>query len=91
MNYHDLAESIVLNPHKNGGIMQKWEYLRVNTRNRRNARFVTKVNNQSARKQTGFFVHLTDFDEYINQLGEEGWELVTAVGSKEFIFKRPKL
>ena len=83
--------TIVPNRRSNQRNTLKWEYLTVKTDNRLfSGRIVSKVNGERVAKQVGFFLQLPSFDEYLNQLGKDGWELVSAIGPKEFIFKRPR-
>lgn len=64
--------------------MEKWEYTSI------------KVN---AKGFKGGILELRDFDDELNRLGEEGWELVSCVASNEAygttrevisVFKRKK-
>jgi hypothetical protein len=70
--------------------MQKWEYLEVDVAGDKQVLFPFKVNGQELRdwkKGPNWFT-------YRNQLGDDGWELVTITTSGGYsyghIFKRPK-
>ena len=64
--------------------MQKWEYLNLRT-----------LNNEYSINGEGFIEYKSKEDslKIINQLGKEGWELVSAfayhLSDREYMFKRP--
>ena len=62
--------------------MQKWEYLEVR---RIITQYVSTINGGDVEKQN------IQFYDYINKLGQEGWELVTAADRTFLFFERPKL
>ena len=77
--------------------MQKWEYIRVQVSYRRSAPVVIKINDKHLGKyDLGSRFRLSppkypDFDKFINDLGNEGWELVLYNRDvREYLFKRPK-
>ncbi len=67
--------------------MQKWEYLHVAFLPGKDKRLhLYTENEQQVRDwERGPVMH-----EYIRQLGDQGWELVTAPQGNIWIFKRPK-
>lgn len=69
--------------------MNKWEYLILKCNYSMSLDFVPQyINKQKLKFENPVSIH-----EYLNQLGEEGWELscVSHVGDvMRFIFKRPK-
>ena len=72
--------TIVPNRRSNQRNTLKWEYLTVKTDNRLfSGRIVSKVNGERVAKQVGFFLQLPSFDEYLNQLGKDGWELLSEI------------
>ena len=80
--------------------MQKWEYLRIQF-NREKPAMSSKWTDFKL-KISGKELSRKDFDQYMQTLGDEGWELVSAYpltywwdtngfsDELNFIFKRPK-
>lgn len=61
--------------------MQKWEYLEVESAYNR----VLAINGKEVKDwQEG-----TRMIDYLNQVGDEGWELI-AIDENRYLFKRPK-
>jgi hypothetical protein len=61
--------------------MQKWEYLEVEMAYNR----VLAINGDEVKDwQEGTRIHA-----YLNELGDQGWELIT-VDENRYLFKRPK-
>lgn len=87
-------------------IMQKWEYFEVtliygliNSKAGKAAWFPRRINGKDVLHEQGWDESAkTDGLRFINQLGEEGWELVSSSypyphdGGRDFVlmFKRPK-
>ena len=75
--------------------MKKWEYYTIHTEwNDGHTMLVTTVNGQDIGKKKGAMgkKKYPIFESFINNLGEQGWELITmpAHGGGFYIFKRPK-
>jgi hypothetical protein len=63
--------------------MQKWEYMTVGYFVNNNYQFVIKmINDQAVKEEIERFT-------YYNELGKQGWELVTVSAGAAY-FKRPK-
>ncbi len=66
--------------------MQKWEYLHVIAWDLGKWRYVPRFVN---RKEVPNWEKGTDIFEFANQLGEQGWELVSGTDFIHLVFKRP--
>ncbi|MCB0178503.1 MAG: hypothetical protein KDI62_09755 [Anaerolineae bacterium] len=77
--------------------MQKWEYLRIDISfGNNNVLLVSSVNGRSIGEKKGVLksVQYPSFDSYIEQLGEQGWELIAVTGRalpECCLFKRSKV
>jgi hypothetical protein len=73
--------------------MQKWEYLFVNMKRKGDVWFADTINGKPIDSNNTLLMY-----DYANQLGEDGWELVSAPYTSDadnnpkprLIFKRPK-
>jgi hypothetical protein len=67
--------------------MQKWEYLEIEAAYNR----VLAINGDEVKdwQQGGPDSQGTRIHAYLNQLGDQGWELITVVENR-YLFKRPK-
>jgi hypothetical protein len=68
------------------GKMQKWEYLLIYVDITKWYRNGIQIGNFNHR----WFIDKQPLADYLNKLGDEGWELVNAISQTEFVFKRPK-
>lgn len=66
--------------------MQQWEYLDVqNTWNKKGVMCVKQLDGQELKDWEKL-----ELRQYLNGLGEQGWEMVSAPGISIIFFKRPK-
>lgn len=77
--------------------MQKWEYLRVHGTFMNNMWIAHSVNGQEIGEKNNWLTTISsgslkkhpNLDDFINELGEQGWEMVN-YSSGFYLFKRPK-
>jgi hypothetical protein len=65
--------------------MKKWEYLVVKFQGGN-----TWMEGENEVKGSSHQIDGQDINVYLNKLGEEGWELITAESLVRFVLKRPK-
>ena len=83
--------------------MIKWEYKEISTKNEADyeigkpvKKIVLWIDGQPQGKTSGNFLSKTSYPDFylvLNQLGEDGWELVSVEDRgrfSEYIFKRPR-
>ncbi len=72
--------------------MQKWEYSIIRGLTTDSGYVLTNVNDEYVAKTKGFKVEGQNLVEYLNQMGQNGWEIVSMAAegtSNKFLLKRP--
>lgn len=72
--------------------MQKWEYMIIRALTTDSGYVLTNINDENVAKTKGFKVEGQSLVEYLNQMGQNGWEIVSFAAegtSNKFVLKRP--